>query len=317
MTVRVVGADELRARLCFEDLIEPIARAFEDTSAGRAHNGLVVMVPDGRPELGDVYVKTGTLHGHAVYIVKVSPWFAINVERGAPQGGFIAVCDSRTGHTLALLDDQHYLSDIRTAAAGALAARVLAPPEIETAAVLGGGVQAYWQPLALYRERRFTRLVVWTRVRDHAAALQARLAPHLPGVAIELASDLERTVRRADVVITATSAREPLVRGAWLRDGQHVTAVGADDPSKCELDVHALARARVVVDARDTAAANGCIHRAIAGGGYRLTDVAAELGEVLAGTRPGRRSPRDVTIAKLVGLGAQDLAAAEQALARL
>jgi len=317
MTARWVDAAELRAKLGFEDLIEPVSRALQDSSAGHARNGLIVLVPDDRADLGDVYVKTGTLRGHAVYVVKISPWFAVNLERGQPQGGFLAVFDSHTGHTLAVLNDEHYLSDIRTAATGALAARALAPPRVETVVVLGAGTQAYWQTLALYHERRFTQLELWARDPAKAAALQARLAPALPGVAIALAGDVETAVRGADVVITATAARAPLLSGAWLRDGQHVTAVGADDPSKCELDASALRRARVFVDELETTAANGDIHRAIAGGNYRLAEVAGELGDVLAGRQPGRRSARDITIAKLVGIGAQDLAAATSALARL
>lgn len=317
MTVRIVGADELRSKVRFDDLIEPVSRALQASTAGRARNGFVVMVPDDRAELGDVYVKTATLRGNPVYVVKVSPWFAVNVERGQPQGGFLAVFDSHTGHTLAILDDEHYLSDIRTAATGALAARVLVPARIETASVLGSGTQAYWQTLALYRERRFATLVLWARAPARAAALAARLEARLPDVAIELATDAQAAVRRADVVITATSAREPLVHGDWLHDGQHVTAVGADDPSKCELDASALQRARVFVDSLETTAANGDVHRAIAHGAYRLADVAGELGDVLAGTRPGRLAERDITIAKLVGIGVQDLVAAERALALL
>ena len=139
---RVVAADELRAHVRFEDLVEPVSKAFQASSARVAQNGLVAMFPGDSPASGDVYVKTGALKGCRVYTVKVSPWFAVNIERGEPQGGFIGVFDSRTGHTLALLDEQHYLSDIRTAAAGSLAARVLAPASVTTAAVLGAGVQA-------------------------------------------------------------------------------------------------------------------------------------------------------------------------------
>lgn len=312
-----VTAGELRAHVHFEDLLEPVSRAFQESSAGLADNGVVVMFPAAKPDLGDVYVKTGTLRGHKVYIVKVSPWFAVNRERGQAQGGFLGVFDSETGHTLAILNDEHYLSDIRTAAAGALAARALAPAPIKTAAVLGAGVQAYWQPRALYHERPFETLLIWARSPDQAARLATRLKSALPGVAMHVSDDLEHTVRSAEVLITATSAREPLVRGEWLREGQHITAVGADDATKCELDAAALRRARVFVDALETTAANGDVHRAIQTGAYALEDVSGELGEVLAGKRPGRVSSADITIAKFVGIGVQDLVAAEVALERL
>jgi ornithine cyclodeaminase/alanine dehydrogenase-like protein (mu-crystallin family) len=258
------------------------------------------------------------LRGHDVYIViKVSPWFSSNVERGQPQGGFVGVFDSHTGRTLALLNEEHYLSDIRTAAAGALAARMLAPSNVKTAAVLGAGVQAYWQPLALYRERPFTTLLIWARSLQKAEQLKTRLSGRLPDVDIRCSSDIELTVRSADVLITATLAREPLVQGAWLREGLHITAVGADDPSKCELDSTALQRARVFVDARETTAANGDVHRAIRAGRYSIEELSGELGEVISGQTAGRTSDTDITIAKFVGIGAQDLVAAEVTLARL
>ena len=315
--IGVVSAEDIRASVGFEDLIEPVSRAFQESSAGLADNGLVVMFPAERRELGDVYVKTGSLRGHDVYIVKVSPWFSANVERGQPQSGFVGVFDSHTGRTLALLNDEHYLSDIRTAAAGALAARMLAPSDIKTAAVLGAGVQAYWQPLALYRERPFTTLLIWARSPQKAEQLKTRLSGELPDVDIRCSSDIERTVRSADVLITATLAREPLVQGAWLRQGLHITAVGADDATKCELDATALQRARVFVDTRETAEANGDVHRAIRAGRYSIEELSGELGEVISGQTAGRTSDDDITIAKLVGIGAQDLVAAEVTLARL
>jgi len=314
---RIVSADELRACIGFEDLIEPLAQAFRATSAGEAANGLIVMFPVQPNDLGDVYVKTGTLRGHPVYVVKVSPWFAANVQNKVAQGGFLAVFDSGTGHTLAILNEEHYLSDIRTAAAGALAARTLAPKSIRSVSVLGAGVQAYWQSLALYRERPFEVLRVWARDATKAKALLTRLTTKLPAVEIVLEPDLEQAVRKADVLICATLAREPLVHGEWLHEGQHITAVGADDPTKCELSVSALRRARVFVDSLETALVNGDVHRAIQKGGYARGDVAGEIGDVLAGEKPGRISSADITIGKFVGIGAQDLVAAETALAKL
>ena len=314
INIRVVSAEDLRAKIRFEDLIDAVSRAFQDASAGLAENGLIVLYPADRPELGDVYVKTGVLRGHKVYIVKVSPWFAINVARGRAQGGFIAVFDSTTGQTLALLNDEHYLSDIRTASAGALAARLFAPAHVETAAVLGAGVQAYWQTKALYRERPFEKLLIWARDLQKAEHLRSQLAETLPEIEIGVSRDIECTVHSAEVLITATMARDPLVCGDWLREGQHITAVGADDPTKCELDAKALNRARVFVDSRETAVANGDIYRAIQQRAYAVGDISGEIGDVLLGKNAGRTSNREITIAKLVGLGAQDLVAAERAL---
>ena len=247
----------------------------------------------------------------------MAPWFRINADCGRLQGGFVAAFDSRTGHTIAILSDAHYLSDIRTAAAGAVAARCLAPRVVRSVAVLGAGVQAYLQPQALYRERRFDHITIWARNLDHAGQLRERLAAALPHVDARVSSDLEATVRAADVLITATSAHEPLVRGEWLRPGQHITAVGADDPTKCEVHPGASWRSRVFVDSREAAIAHGDVYRAIRDDGYSADDVSAELGEVLSGAKAGRIAASDITIAKLVGIGAQDLIAVEVALAKL
>lgn len=315
--IRIVNGDELRATLHFDDLIEPMASAFQESSAGRASSGLIVMFPASDPTMGDVYVKTGTLRGHPIYIVKISPWFAINRERGQAQGGFIGVFDSQTGHTLALLNEEHYLSDIRTAAAGALAARTLAPAAVRDVTVLGAGVQAFWQVQALYHERPYKTLTIWARNAERAARLKEHLGPVLPDVRIQGSSDLEYAVRHADVLITTTATRTPLVRGEWLHEGQHITAVGADDATKCELDLACLKRARVFVDSCETTAGGGEVYAALQTGRYALADVCGEVGEVLAGQKPGRISSRDITIAKYIGIGVQDLVATEVALKKL
>ena len=240
----VIDAETIRASVGFEDLIEPVSRAFAESSAGLADNGMVVMFPAQRRELGDVYVKTGTLRGHDVYIVKVSPWFSRNAERGQPQGGFVGVFDSahranaraaerralsvrhpdrrgrRSRRANARDVERRYRCGARRRRAGLLAAvgalsRTPVPNPVDLGAQPGEG-----------------------------RALKTRLSEKLPDVEIRFSSDIERTVRSADVLITATQAREPLVRGEWLRPGAHITAVGADDATKCELDATALRRAR-------------------------------------------------------------------------
>jgi ornithine cyclodeaminase len=310
----VVAAPDIRRAVRTEDLVEPMARAFVASSTGLADNGLIVMTPAQSRDKGDVYVKTATLDESPVFIVKASPWFAANAARGLPQGGFVAVLDSATGHTVAYLHDDHLLSDLRTAAAGSVVAQALAPARVETALVVGSGVQAFLQPQALHRVRPFSTLLIWARDSARAVVLAGRLAEELPGVAVQVVSDLEAAVRRSEVVVTTTAAREPLVHGRWLRPGQHITAIGADDETKSELDAEALRRARVFVDARATAVATGEVHRAIGQGLYAEADIAGEIGEVLTGSVLGRTSDGDITVATLAGLGAQDLLAAQVVL---
>jgi len=315
VSIRLIDVFTLQERVTFKDLIEPVGQAYKDFSASLAESGLITMFPGASPDLGDVYVKTGSVRGGEIFVVKVSPWFALNVAQGQPQGGIIAVFDSKTGYPLAIIDDKHYLSDIRTAAAGALAARFLAPDAVRCVALFGTGIQAFWQALALHHERPFQELVIWGRSETNARELMRRLSPKLAGVSIRFEPSAEVAVRKADVVITVTSAREPIIKGAWLRPGQHVTAIGADDGTKCELDALCLTRAsRLIVDSRESAKSNGDVGRHLATGAIETSHIHGEMGEVLSGALAGRSSPMEITVAKFIGLGAVDLAAAEVAL---
>ena len=143
------------------------------------------------------------------------------------------------------------------------------------------------------------------------------MTPLLPQVDIQVEPSLKRAVEFGDVVITATQSREPLVRGDWLRAGQHITAVGADDATKCELDSTALRCSRVFVDTVQTALANGEVHRAIKSGEYSRSALAGEIGDVLAKRCAGRQSADDITVATFAGIGAQDVVAANAAIGSL
>jgi ornithine cyclodeaminase len=311
VTVPLYGAAALRRTVGFADLIEPLRVAFGEYSQGRAQQVMATLWPGGRPEDGDVLIKAGCIAGHDLFVVKTAPWFRSNVAAGRPQGGLVTAFDTRTGHPVAIFADEHYLSDIRTAATGALVADLLAPAAVTTAGVLGTGTQAYWQARALAHVRPPRRLLIWGRHSDRAAALAGRLAGLLPGVSVSAVATAEHAVRDSDVVITATAATSPLVADGWLHPGQHVTAVGADDPGKCELEPGVFGRADlVVVDSRSAAAGNGSTGRALSAGGL-TAGALTEIGE-LSGYP---RDPSVITIACLVGIGVQDLVAAETALA--
>lgn len=330
--LRVHEAETLRRTVGFEDLVDPVARAFADFSAGLGEAPISVFAPAG--EAGDVHVKSAWLQGRPVFTVKVAGWFAARAVDGRSAGtGYLAVHDARTGDLLALLRDEHHLTDIRTAAAGAVAARLLARADARVVAVLGTGVQAYLQVLAARAVRPVDTVHIWGRDPSAAARLRdalvradrARRGDHgasnlsaaTPALTVSVAADPESAVRAADIVVTATAGRLPIVAGRWLRPGGHITAVGADDPTKAELDPDCFRRADlVVVDSRaDALRFAGDLRDAVAAAA--LTAVDAELGELVAGSHPGRRNDDQITIAKLIGIGVQDLAAAETALALL
>jgi ornithine cyclodeaminase len=306
------GPEAIRAAVGFEDLLEPVSTALADFSRGLGDSPVTVFAPAG-PD-GDVHVKSAWLPGRAIFTVKVATWFRERARRGGtPGSGIVAVFDAATGDLRALLEDEHHLSDIRTAAAGALAARVLARTDATVLGVLGTGVQAYLQVLAALDERPITEVRVWGRRPHRADALAAALRARRPNLRVTPVADPRSVCVGVDLLVTATASTEPLVHGAWLGPGLHITAVGADDPTKAELSADCLRRAdRIVVDSRALATTHGDLARV-----RPRRDDLTELGEVLAGTAPARRDEDEITVCKLVGLGVQDLAAAEVTLARL
>jgi ornithine cyclodeaminase len=311
---RTFGPAEIRAAVGLAELIEPVAHVLAEFSQGRGESPIVVFAPAGQD--GDVHVKSAWLPGMPVFTVKVATWFAPRATAGrAAHSGFIAVLDAATGDLRALLRDDHHLTDLRTAAAGAVAARLLARADARTVAVLGTGTQAYLQVLAVCAVRPVETVLIWGRNQEAAH----RLAARLPELSAVVAAEPEAAVRRADIVVTATSSRQPILAGQWLAPGQHVTAIGADDPGKAELDPDCFARADLLaVDSRrDTPRLAGDLRAAIDAGAVQADDVHVELGELVLGRHPGRRDDSQLTVAKLIGLGVQDLASAEVALRRL
>ncbi|URN07543.1 ornithine cyclodeaminase family protein [Actinomadura madurae] len=314
---QIFEAGAIRCAIGFEDLVDPVAGALAAFSRGLGASPLAVFAPAG-PD-GDVHVKSAWLPGRPVFTVKVAAWFAARAARGLPGGsGYVAVHDAATGDLLALLQDEHHLSDVRTAAAGALAARLLAPRDARTLAVLGTGVQAYLQALAAIAERPIDTVLVWGRRAGAARTLRAAISARAPRVTATVVANAREAVRLADVIVTATSSRRPIVAGSWLRPGQHVTAVGADDATKAELDPECFRRADLlVVDSRADAPVHaGDLRAALAAHAVTEAGIGAELGDLVPDGH-ARRSGTQITLAKLIGLGVQDLAAAETVLPRL
>ena len=210
--VRVFRAPAIRRTIGFADLIEPVARAFADFSRGLGEAPIVVFAPAGRD--GDVHVKCAWLPGHPVFTVKVAAWFPARAASGASaSSGYIAVHDAVTGNLLALLRDEHHLTDARTAAAGAVAARLLARQDARTLAVLGTGVQAYLQVLAVCAVRPIDTVLVWGRRDSAAHLLRDAITAAAPELSVSVADRAESAVRRADIAVTATGNRSWTAHG--------------------------------------------------------------------------------------------------------
>ena len=247
--------------------------------------------------------------------IKLVTVYPANARRGlgAVQASYV-VLDGDTGVPKAFLDGDE-LTLRRTGAASALAARNLAREDAETLLMIGAGNLAPHLIRAHCAVRNYRRVLVWARRPDAAEALVETLTDVADSV--EPITDLAGAVSKADVISAATLSAEPLIRGEWLRDGQHVDLVGGFTPDMREADAEVMRRARVFVDTRDGALAEaGDLLRAIDEGAMRRTDVVAELAELVRGDVPGRQAAGEITVFKSVGTALEDLCAAQLVVSR-
>ena len=262
---------------------------------------------------GEVDVKTAYVPGLDGFAIKISPGFFDNPKLGLPStGGLMVLLSATTGQVQALLLDNGYLTDLRTAAAGAVAAKHLARPDAAVAAVLGAGMQARMQLAALALVRPLTGARVWARDGAKAGAMAAEMTARL-GFPVQAVADAEAAVAGADVVVTTTPATAPILHRA--EPGQHITAMGADAGHKNEVAPALLARVIYVADRLSQTRHLGELHHAIAAGVVADGDF-PELGQIVAGQRPGRTEAGQITLADLTGTGIQDTAIATLAFAR-
>ena len=295
----VLTRPEVEELLDLDDLVDALARAHEELSAGRASlpPRIAAFTDDGLLGAMPGYVPSGGLG------CKLVSLFAQNTELPTHQAA-IVLFDASTGMLLALMDGT-YITAIRTAAAAALAARLLSREDARVLAILGTGVQA---ESAL---RTFAAVRDWSEIR--IAGRNPAKAQELAGRAGATAvASFEDAVRGADVVHAATHSPEPVVRLDWVAPGAHVGSVGFNSAGP-EVDPALVRAATLVVESRESAFAPP------PSGARDLEGVdpasAAELGELVAGTRPGRTSPEEITLYKSVGIAVQDLAAATLVLA--
>jgi len=305
--IPIIEEPALRAVVTAERAVEAMREAFAADGNGRTRVPPVINldIPAAR---GEFHIKTAHIEGVPHIAVKVASGFYDNAAKGLPSGsGLMALFDAATGFPSALLLDNGFLTDVRTGAAGAIAADYLARKSVTTVGVIGSGIQARFQVQCLRVVRAFTRIVAWSPTRAHLDAYCAEMRGE--GFEVVAAESAREVCWAADVLITATPSREPLVRCDWLRPGMHVTALGSDSPGKRELDPDCLMRADLVVaDRLSQASAFGEISHAHGAAVY------AELGEIVAGRKPGRTTDEQLTIADLTGVGFQDTAIASAAL---
>ena len=315
--IKILTEAELR-QLVPLDLaaIDCVEQGFRALAEGKVVMPPIMSMPI-QEHNGEICVKAAYVPGLDSFAVKMSPGFFDNPRIGLPSSsGMMVLFSSQTGMLEALLLDNGYLTDVRTAAAGAVSARHLAREEAATACVIGAGMQARLQLKALALVRPITSAVIWARTAAKAASLAAELSEEL-GFDVTADTDIATAVAAADVVITTTPASTPLVRAEWLRPGQLIIAMGSDQEHKCELEPACLTRADLYVpDAQSQTAERGELRPALAAGIVSAEQRFADLGQISAGMAPGRRDAQAIVIADLTGTGVQDTAIATFALQR-
>ena len=299
---------EIASLLTIDDCIVAVEQAFRLFGEGKAIPPAVLSVhmPD-----GGFHVKAGVLDlSRNYFAAKVNGNFPENPARFALPTiqGVIVLCDAQNGSPLAVMDSRE-ITSLRTAAATAVAAKYLARKESRTLTICGCGNQGRVQAIAISRIYRLDTLFVYDKSAKRAENLAHQLTAEL-GILVTAVSDLPAAVRQSDICVTCTTSHKPFLGPEDVLPGTFVAAVGADNPGKQELDPVLMAKSKIVADILEQCAVMGDLHHAIAAGIVTRADVHAELGEIVAGKRPGRESDHEITIFDSTGMALQDVATA-------
>ncbi len=309
MKVTILTEGELRKCVSLNhEVVEAIGEAFTWLAEGKAYMPPIMHIPV--PENnGDFDFKSAHARGLESLAVKLGAGFFDNRKIGLPNAtAMVVLLNAKTGFARAVLLDNGYLTDVRTGAAGAVAAKHLSRQNVENVGVIGAGAQGRYQMLGLRQVRSFKRLMVYdldeTQVQRYIQEMSAQL-----DVEIVPAMDVRTVFESSDIVVTTTPAKIPYAKAEWLRPGLHITCVGADLPEKQELEAGVLAKADVLVcDRKSQCFKMGELHHGLDAGVISEESEIIELGEVTSGRIIGRQNNDQITICDLTGTGVQDTA---------
>jgi alanine dehydrogenase len=299
---------EVPSLLGLDECIAAVEQAFRLYGEGKAvPPGVLSMHSQG----GGFHIKAGLLDLNQRYFAaKINGNFPGNNARyGLPTiQGVIVLCDAENGTPLAVMDSRD-ITSLRTAAATAVGAKYLAREDSRIATICGCGSQGRVQIEALTRVRPLEAVFAYDKIAERAERYACGLAAEL-GILITPVLDLSRAVQQSDICVTCTTSQQPLLGLSDVKPGIFIAAVGADNPQKQEIDPLLMARSKIVVDVLEQCAVMGDLHHALASGAVTKTDVHAELGAVVAGTKAGRESQEEIIIFDSTGMALQDVAAA-------
>jgi len=300
--MRIVNLEEIKSVLPHINLVEEIERGFAAYSKGD-----VVVPPVGEMHFdvppGDVHIKYGYIKNDDVYVIKIASGFSRNSDLGLPGGnGMMLIFNQKTGQPLAVLKDESYLTDVRTAVAGAICAKHLAPKNVKKIGIIGTGVQGKMQLNYLNGIIDCESAIVWGRSKISLLKYQSNMKDS--GYEITTTIDMDHIIDQCQLIITCTASEVPLIHR--VKPGTHITAMGSDTMTKQELASSILSQADLVVaDSRSQCELRGEIHQAIKNG-FTMNDV-VEIGEIIYGKCNGRKNDDEITIADLTGVAVQDI----------
>ena len=313
--IKILTETELRNTIPLDiKVIDCIENAFSELASGKVIMPPILSMPI-KEYNGEIDVKTAYLPGTDSFALKASPGFFDNPKIGLPStSGLMILFSCKTGVLEALLLDNGYLTDIRTAAAGAVAARHLSRLDSSNVCIIGAGTQAKLQLTALNLVRPIQYANIWARNFEKASLVAEELSIKL-GFQIQASNNISESVKSADIVVTTTPSTEPILKADWLHPGLHITAMGADQHTKNELDPNCLKLADLyVADSISQTVKQGELRAALDAKIISSEENFPELGKIINKTEKGRSSPKDITIVDLTGTGAQDTAIATYAL---
>ncbi|MGI9202195.1 MAG: ornithine cyclodeaminase family protein [Woeseiaceae bacterium] len=313
--MKVLGREDIVAALDDSHAMQLIEEGFVALSAGR-----VTMPPVGHLDLqnppGECHIKYGHIHGDDFFAIKLATGFYENAAKGLPSGsGMTIVFSAKTGFPEILLDDAGHLTDVRTAIAGCICAKYLAPSAVTAIGIVGAGLQAKLQLEYLQHATDCKDVLVWARRSEQSTAFQEEM--NVKGFNVSIAATLEELCRNSSLIVTNTPATEPLLFADWITPGTLVTAVGSDGAGKQELDAKIYDKADLaVVDSVSQCVLLGESHYAIEAGIISESGL-VELGAVISGAAPGRQNDRQIIVADLTGVAVQDIQIAKSVLLNL
>lgn len=300
---RIISRAEIDAALPSLNLMEVIEAGFVAYSADQS-----VVPPVGELLLpgGEVHIKYGYLKADDYYVIKIASGFSGNPALGkSPNNGMMLLFSQMTGEAIAVLLDEGWLTDVRTAVAGAIAAKHMAPKSVTRIGIVGTGIQARLQLGYLQSVTDCRDVLVWGRGADQVARYQTDMAQD--GFHVETTRDAADIGASCNLIVTTTPSHSPILSAADIRPGTHISAIGSDTPHKQELDADILGRADIVVaDSIPQCLERGEIYKALQAGTIAQADL-RELGQVIAGDCWGRDDDRQITVADLTGVAVQDI----------